>query len=37
MAMSYMKFIRFLRWGHLGKINDYLTRTFVVVPPMVTR
>ena len=32
-----MKFVRFLRWGHLGKIKDYLTRTFVVVPSTVTR
>lgn len=35
--MSHMKFVRFLHWGNLGKINDYLMRTFVVVPLMVTR
>ena len=35
--MSRAEYVRFLRWGHLGIINDYLTRTFVVVPLMVTR
>lgn len=35
--MSRAEYVRILRREYLGKINGYLTRTFVVVPLMVTR